>query len=104
MEGVGKLCVQLVYLMDTWHILWPLGIFYGYLVCFSPFWYVIPRKIWQPCLTRLGEFLRFFTWDQFFDNYRSNPNYKCIIHSKKFALILTKRGWATFWAIFCKLI
>jgi hypothetical protein len=20
------------------------------LVCFSPFWYVVPRKIWQPCL------------------------------------------------------
>jgi hypothetical protein len=27
------------------------GIFYGHLVYFSPFWYVGPRKIWQPCYT-----------------------------------------------------
>jgi hypothetical protein len=27
---------------------WPFGIFCGYLVCFSPFWYVAPRIIWQP--------------------------------------------------------
>jgi hypothetical protein len=26
-----------------------LGIFYGYLVHFFPFWYVQPRKVWQPC-------------------------------------------------------
>jgi hypothetical protein len=30
-------------------ILWQFGIFYGHLVYFSPFWYVVPRKIWQPC-------------------------------------------------------
>jgi hypothetical protein len=28
--------------------LWPFGTFYGYLVYFSPFWYVVPRRIWQP--------------------------------------------------------
>jgi hypothetical protein len=49
-----------------WNILaflWPFGIFYGHLVYFVavgyilfllfaivfPFWYVAPRKIWQPC-------------------------------------------------------
>jgi hypothetical protein len=26
------------------------GIFYDYLVNFFPFWYVVPRKIWQPRL------------------------------------------------------
>jgi hypothetical protein len=29
-------------------ILRPFGLFYGYLLYFSPFWYVAPRKIWQP--------------------------------------------------------
>jgi hypothetical protein len=45
------------------YILWPFGIFYGHLVyfvaiwcilllfgIFFPFWYVVPRKIWQPWL------------------------------------------------------
>jgi hypothetical protein len=42
-----------------WHILWPFGLFYFHLVystyghlvyfgIFFPFWYVVPRKIWQP--------------------------------------------------------
>jgi hypothetical protein len=30
------------------YILWSFGIIYGYLVYFSPFWYVVPWKIWQP--------------------------------------------------------
>jgi hypothetical protein len=29
-------------------------LFYGYLVYFPPFWYVVPRKIWQPCLVMLN--------------------------------------------------
>jgi hypothetical protein len=29
--------------------IWPIGTFCGQLVYFSPFWYVVPRKIWQPC-------------------------------------------------------
>jgi hypothetical protein len=28
---------------------WSFVIFYGYLVYFFPFWYVLARKIWQPC-------------------------------------------------------
>jgi hypothetical protein len=44
-----------------WCILWTFGLFYGHLgyfeaisytffwyTYFSPFWYVVPRKIWQP--------------------------------------------------------
>jgi hypothetical protein len=31
------------------YILWTFGIFCGHLVIFFPFWYVEPRKIWQPC-------------------------------------------------------
>jgi hypothetical protein len=47
--------------MVIWYILWSFGIFYGHLVYFMviwyilwsfgiffPFWYVVPRKIWQP--------------------------------------------------------
>jgi hypothetical protein len=33
----------LVYFIAIWS-------FYGHLVYFSPYWYVAPRKIWQPCL------------------------------------------------------
>jgi hypothetical protein len=45
--------------------LWPFGIYYGSLVhiiviwkinsnlvYFPPFWYLVSRKIWQPCFTR----------------------------------------------------
>jgi hypothetical protein len=52
----------LVYFTDIWYILWTFGIFYGHLVYFMdiwyilstfgiffPFWYFLPRKIWQPC-------------------------------------------------------
>jgi hypothetical protein len=43
--------------------LWPFGTFFGHLVNFSPFWYVAPRKIWQPwrekknCPVLLTEYL-----------------------------------------------
>jgi hypothetical protein len=51
MEVVGLFYSHLVYLR-------PFGIFcdhlvycmYGYLVYLSPFWYVVPLKIWQPCI------------------------------------------------------
>jgi hypothetical protein len=36
------------------NILWPFGIFCGHLVYFSPFWYFVPRKIWQLCLVHLA--------------------------------------------------
>jgi hypothetical protein len=35
-----------------WYILWPFGIFSTVLGYFHPFWYVMPRKIWQPCSAR----------------------------------------------------
>jgi hypothetical protein len=52
MEDVGICHVRLVYFTAVWYILWPFNIFYGCLVCFSPFWYFVPRKIWQHCLPR----------------------------------------------------
>jgi hypothetical protein len=47
---------MLVCFMNIWNILRTLGIFYDlyistfcfHLVCFSPFWYTVARKIWQP--------------------------------------------------------
>jgi hypothetical protein len=42
MEDVGIFYGHLVYFTDF-------GFFYGYLVYISPFWYVVQRKIWQPC-------------------------------------------------------
>jgi hypothetical protein len=42
-------------IMGIWTILRPFGIlngqFYAYLVYFFPFWYVVPRQIWQPLMT-----------------------------------------------------
>jgi hypothetical protein len=47
---------MLVYFMAIWSIirtfgipiLWLFGRFYGSLLNFFPFWYVVSRKIWQP--------------------------------------------------------
>jgi hypothetical protein len=42
---------KLVYFMAIWsisNILRQFGIFYGYFFIFFPFWYDVPRKIWQP--------------------------------------------------------
>jgi hypothetical protein len=37
--------------MANWKVLRPFGIFCGQLPSiFFPFWYVMPRKIWQPCV------------------------------------------------------
>jgi hypothetical protein len=43
------LCCHLVDVTVIWNILWHFGILYSHLVYFPPFWYVGPRKIWQPC-------------------------------------------------------
>jgi hypothetical protein len=58
-ENLGILYVHLVYFMAIGNILWPFGIFCGHLVYFSPFWYVVPRKIWQPCLEMAAHIERF---------------------------------------------
>jgi hypothetical protein len=50
MEDIGIFYCYLVYFTANWYILWPFGIFRGLLVYFAPFWLVVPRKIWQPCL------------------------------------------------------
>jgi hypothetical protein len=52
---------HLVYSVAIWYILWQFDIFYEHLVysvaiwyilwqfgIFSPCWYIVPRKIWQP--------------------------------------------------------
>jgi hypothetical protein len=41
--------VHLVYFVAIWYIVWTFGIFCGNWVCFSPYWYIVKRKIWQPC-------------------------------------------------------
>jgi hypothetical protein len=49
MEDVGIFYGHLVYFTDIRYILWPLVTFSGSLVYLFPFWYVVARKIWQPC-------------------------------------------------------
>jgi hypothetical protein len=46
---------MLVNFMDILSILLPFGIFCCHLGIFFPFWHVVPRKIWQPCLRACDE-------------------------------------------------
>jgi hypothetical protein len=58
MENVGIFYVPLVYFTAIGHILWPFGMFCDHFVYFPTFWYVVPRKIWQPwCELGLSEVL-----------------------------------------------
>jgi hypothetical protein len=38
----------LIYLIVIWYVLWPAALPCCYLLYFSTFWYIVPRKIWQP--------------------------------------------------------
>jgi hypothetical protein len=49
MENLGIFFDHLVYLMAIGNIYFPFGIFWSF-VTFSFFWYLVTRKIWQPCL------------------------------------------------------
>jgi hypothetical protein len=49
MENLGIFYEYLVYFTAIANILWPFGIVCGHLLYFPPFWYFVPRKIWQPC-------------------------------------------------------
>jgi hypothetical protein len=46
-ENLGTFYDHLVYFIAIGNILWPFDILCGHLVYFSPFWYFVPRKIWQ---------------------------------------------------------
>jgi hypothetical protein len=49
MEDDGIFYGHLVHFTVSCYILWAFGIVRGNLVYFFPFWYFVPRKIWQPC-------------------------------------------------------
>jgi hypothetical protein len=49
MEDVGIFYGHLVHFTVLCYILWTFGIVLGNLVYFSPFWYFVPKIIWQPC-------------------------------------------------------
>jgi hypothetical protein len=40
----GTFYSHLEYIAAIWYVLWPFGNFDN----FSPFWYIVARKIWQP--------------------------------------------------------
>jgi ABC-type spermidine/putrescine transport system permease subunit II len=48
MENLNRYYDHLVYFTAIGNTLGQFGIFFGHLVYFSPFWYFVPRKIWQP--------------------------------------------------------
>jgi hypothetical protein len=55
-EDIGIFYGCLVHLTAILVFLWPFGIFFGHLVCFSQRWYFLPRKIWQPwCRCDFGD-------------------------------------------------
>jgi hypothetical protein len=54
MEDVGIFYGDFVHFTVFCYILWTFGIVRGNLVYFSPFWYFVPRKIWQPWLQALS--------------------------------------------------
>jgi hypothetical protein len=49
MEDVDIFNGHFVHFTTFCYILWTFGVVRGNLVYFSPFWYFVPRKIWQPC-------------------------------------------------------
>jgi hypothetical protein len=54
MEDVGIFYGHLVHFKVFCYILWTFGIARDNLVYILPFWYFVPRKIWQPCLRLQG--------------------------------------------------
>jgi hypothetical protein len=48
MQHVGIFYRHLVHFTVFCYILWTFGTVRGNLVCFFPFGYFVPRKIWQP--------------------------------------------------------
>jgi hypothetical protein len=62
--------MMLVYFVDIWYILRPIGMYCGlsvhfiviYIVYFSPFWYIAPKKSGNPALDLIGCKTRQKTW------------------------------------------
>jgi hypothetical protein len=52
MGQVGTFCGHLVYFTTISYVLGSFGIFHGLWTHFSPFWYVVSRKIWQPLMAQ----------------------------------------------------
>jgi hypothetical protein len=72
MEDVRIFYGHFVYFPDIWYILWPFGIISPVLVYFSAFWYVAPRKIWQPCLLHFFLSLFISIFRSIYLNLRAN--------------------------------
>jgi hypothetical protein len=50
MKGVDKFYVLWPILLPfRMYSIWPFGTFYGHFGIAFSFWYVVRRKIWQPC-------------------------------------------------------
>jgi hypothetical protein len=51
MDNVGIFYGELEHFTAICYILLPFGIYCGHFLYFLPFWFIVPRKIWQPCST-----------------------------------------------------
>jgi hypothetical protein len=79
-KHLGKFLDGLAMYVICWNIIWPFGLLYirlfgivlghleylhnGSLVYLFPFWYVVRRKIWQPCLEVGGGKTRDKKWEK----------------------------------------
>jgi hypothetical protein len=80
-ENLGIFYDHLIYFTVIGNILWPFGIFRGRLVYFSPFWYFVPRKIWQPW--RLGR------------DFAATEKSEVIVSCKEMSVIPRQTRWWT---------
>jgi hypothetical protein len=48
MDNVDMFYDPLEHFTAIGYILYPFGIYCCHLVYFLPFWYIVPRKVWQP--------------------------------------------------------
>jgi hypothetical protein len=75
-------CKMLVYFMAIWSILWPFGIFYGYLAYFSRFGMLYQEKSGNPYLDPL---LRSWVTTPSLLKYTTPRAAKCVLKTKIFS-------------------
>jgi hypothetical protein len=94
----------LVYFTALWsvlrsfgiHILWSFGKFW---YIFSPFWYVVQRKIWQPCL----HLLHYWYCSRSGAIYLFR-NYCCRVHTYVYLCVMKHASFLIHRYLFCHLL
>jgi hypothetical protein len=77
---------HLVYFVDSWFILWTVGLFCGQLVYFVDIWYihilyVVQMKIWQPCNKHMCRVVKSFNFKLSSTNLKISTNLQQLVDS-----------------------